>query len=1220
MKRILGLDLGVASIGWAYLLLDESQPDNSSILNAGVRIVPLSTDENDEFTKGNAISKNRARTLKRSLRRGQHRYKLRKHLLRQALEPLGLLPDAALFALPALDLYALRDRAVRERISLPELGRLWFHLNQKRGYRDSRKGGQAEEEKESDYLGKIRERHRLLRAQGQTVGQHLYDLVQADPLARLKQRIFYRQDYEAEFDQIWETQQPHYPDVLTGAFRRRVRDFIIYYHRPLKSQKGLVGECQFERLTVTDKKTGKTREMGYKVAPRSSPLFQVCRLWQDVNKVDVYHKKVTRIALTLAQKQDLFEYLTHNVRLSKSDLLKRLGYLGRDYTVNVDSHLTGNVTRLKLAEAFEKAGVSRPDLLDFTLPVRTTEFTDRETGEVTQYPIVDSACERLPHYQLWHLLHSEDQPTRIAAVLERNFGFTAEQAQVVSNVSLIQDFSNLSARAIRRLIPYLQQGMLYSDACEAAGYNHSASLTTAENEARPLAERLTILPKNSLRQPVVEKIVNQTINLVNAMLADPELGRPDEVRVELARELKQNIKQRQNTQKNMAERERDNKKYIDILQKEYGLTRVPRRILERYRLWIEQNKQSPYTGRPIEFGEVIRGGGYDVDHIIPQSRLFDDSLNNRVLVEREENDAKGDLTAYEFMQTKGAGALQGYLERVQNFPKGKRAKLLTPSEGYEFPDDFIERQLRQTQYITKTVKSLLGQVCRTVTVTSGTVTDYLRETWGLEDVMQNLNFDEYERAGRVEEIWGKDQHGNPKKFLRIKDWSKREDHRHHAVDSIVIAATSQSIIQKLNTLNADYQTRRQVWEKSRRFPLPWPTFIVEAYRAIDGILVSFKAGKRVAVRSKNKKTGQVTIAPRGFLHKETVYGRINFHGSESEFQDDYFVPLTPRFNPALLPNVTKPHIRQLLAERLAQFGNDPKKAFSKLDQNPIWFDAAQTRQLVKVPVYQTEFVVRYTLDGNFKAADAEYIVDEGVKRVVKERLARFGNDPKKAFREEAGLIWMNEAKGICVKSVRCRSGYNDLEPLHVSVEGKTLPNHARRMNPDAQPVDFVVTRNNHHLAVYRGTDGKLRDEMVTLWTAVERKQQDLPIIWQHHPELGELVISLQLNELFVFNLTSEELDEAVANENHRLIGKNLFRVQKMTKKASGGLDLYFRRHTETSVSDEAPKKSEESGEETESGETLSRRLGKVIIVKSLANLTGIKVRLDTLGRITRVGA
>lgn len=1199
-RRILGLDLGVASIGWAYLLADETNAENSQILHVGVRIVPLTTDENDEFTKGNAISKNRARTLKRSLRRGQHRYKLRKHLLRKALRPLGMQPDAALFALTTEELYGLRDRAARERVSRPELGRILFHLNQKRGYRDSRKGGQSEEEKESDYLGKITERHRLLQEQGLTVGQYLFRLIQEDPHVRLKQRIFYRHDYEAEFDKIWETQQPHYPDVLTPALRRHLRDHIIYYHRPLKSQKGLVGECRFERFRFTDKTTGKTREAGYKVAPRSSPLFQVCRIWQDVNKLTVFHKKVTPIALTLAQKQDLFEHLTHNPRLGKSDLLKRLGYAGRDYSVNIDSHLTGNVTRLKLAEAFEKAGVNRPDLLEFPLTVREGRFVDKETGELLYtYPIVDEACERLPHYRLWHLLHSEDQPERIAAVLHRNFGFTPEQAQVVSNVSFTQDFSNLSARAIRRLIPHLQQGLMYSEACEAAGYNHSDSLTNEQNAERVLEDRLKILPKNSLRQPVVEKIVNQTINLVNAILSDPELGRPDEIRVELARELKQNIKKRKSIQERNSILERENKAHLQTLQKEFKLnyTRA-QALLKKYRLWLEQGRRSTYTGDNISFWEVVKGGGYDIDHIIPQSRLFDDSMLNLVLVEREINAAKGDLTAYEYMQSRGPGEFEAYLERVSSYDERKRKKLLTPSKGYPMPEDFINRQLVQTQYISKTVTGLLRTVCRNVTVTSGGITSFLRKTWGLEKVIQSVNFEEYRRVGRVEEVEKYDRFGEVcGTEWRIKDWSKREDHRHHAVDAIVIAATKQAMINRLNSLS-QVPTGRKTLQRED-FREPWPSFVADAQRAIENILVSFKAGKRVAVRSKNKQTGQVTIAPRGFLHKETVFGRILFHGGEDEFKDEYFVPLSTRFDPTLLPRVTKPYIRQLLAERLAQFGNDPKKAFKSLDQNPVWLDRDHTERLVKVPVYKPEFVVRYKLDGNFKAADAEYIVDEGVKRAVKERLAHFGNDPKKAFREENGPIWLNEAKGICVKSVRCRTGLSDLEPLHVAVGGQTLPGRMRRQYAHADPVDFVSTRNNHHVAIYRKPDGGLHEEVVSFWEALERRQQGLPIIQKTLPEHGwPLVVSIQQNEMFVFGLDREALEDAIARKDWALISKHLYRTQKIATSY-----YVFRRHRETKLEDDL----------------LSREIGKFVRVQSLERMTGIKVRLDVLGRIVRVG-
>jgi CRISPR-associated endonuclease Csn1 len=145
MKKVLGLDLGSSSIGWALVHQPEIESEKYHIAGMGVRIIPLSKDDADEFTKGNAISKNADRTLKRGVRRSMHRYKMRKQFLAKVFQSLDIMPQKELFMLSALELYGLRDKAVKEQITLHELARILFHLNQKRGYKSNRKANNDDE-------------------------------------------------------------------------------------------------------------------------------------------------------------------------------------------------------------------------------------------------------------------------------------------------------------------------------------------------------------------------------------------------------------------------------------------------------------------------------------------------------------------------------------------------------------------------------------------------------------------------------------------------------------------------------------------------------------------------------------------------------------------------------------------------------------------------------------------------------------------------------------------------------------------------------------------------------------------------------------------------------------------------------------------------------------------------------------------------------------------
>ena len=277
------------------------------IAGMGVRIIPLSKDDADEFSKGNAISKNASRTLKRGVRRSMHRYRMRKQFLSAVFQALDMMPAKELFTLSAIELYGLRDKAVKEQITLQELARIFFHLNQKRGYKSNRKANNDEENtaivaksdentsehdepkklKKKGYLDLIADREVYVKEQ--TIGQYFYHELLKNRFYRIKENIFMRKSYENEFDQIWEIQQQFYPDILTEANKNRIRNEIIYYQRPLKSQKGLVSVCTFEGKMYNDKRCGYSKEVfsGPKVVAKSSPLFQVSKIWQELNNVEI---------------------------------------------------------------------------------------------------------------------------------------------------------------------------------------------------------------------------------------------------------------------------------------------------------------------------------------------------------------------------------------------------------------------------------------------------------------------------------------------------------------------------------------------------------------------------------------------------------------------------------------------------------------------------------------------------------------------------------------------------------------------------------------------------------------------------------------------------------------------------------------------------------------------------------------------------------------------
>ena len=1068
MKKILGLDLGVATIGWAMTHEDD---ENFEILGMGTRIVPYNLNnqtELSEFQQGKSYTTNQNRRIKRGARVNASRYKLRKYQLGKFLKKNEMFPADELFRLDAVSLYGLRGKAIKEQISLQEIGRIFFHLNQKRGYRSSRKTGQNDK---SAYLSNIKYLEAQLIDSQQTVGEFFFENLAQNPHFQVKKKILYRHNYIAEFEQIYETQAKFYPAVLTAENLIILRDKIIYFQRPLRSQKGTVSECRYEK--------------NFKAAPKSSPLFQLSKIWQAVNSLLFEDKYGNPTPLTLAQKQMIVAELDKTDKLSEAKIRKMLGISG-EYKLNI-KELQGNLTKIKL----QKILADRPNLLLFD------DYTN---------------LDEQPLYRIWHLLYSVDEEEVVHRKLqEKPFELTSEQAQYLAeNISFPQGYGSLSSKALKKIMPYLEQGQIYSTACESAGYRHSDFETTAEKEARTLLPELALIKKNSLRNPIVEKIVNQVINVVNAIIKDPTLGRPDEIRIELARHLKDNAERRRQTEINNKEAEKRYKIYEAEIREEFPhFKRVSRKDIEKYRLWLEFGGISPYE--PAKYIDVkqLFSGEYEVEHIIPKARLFDDSFTNKTLARRAINQKKNDQTAFDFMESLSQQELHDYKELISNakISRGKREKLLMTAE--QIPDDFIGRQLRETQYITKTVKELLGGICRDVTTTTGGITDYLRHDWGLDSILQDLNWAKYEAANQVEDYIEEHADGKQHRKKRILNWTKRDDHRNHAVDALVVACTKQSHVQQLNKLNQLYTNQKDLKESGRKFKKPHEHLTAIAKEAVSNILISYKAGKKVGTWKKNKKTGAVTLVPRGALHEETIYGKLN-----------------------------------------------------------------------------NKYTVRYELGISFDKTDT--IIDEQVKKLVNERLEKNGNDPRKAFKNlENEPIWWNEAQGIKTVKVKCWANLKNAETL--------------RTNADNEGIAFVKLGNNHHVAIYEDVNGDRSDKVVSLWEAVERKKQGLPIIDRNSNDDLKFILSMQINELFVFDMTKEQLELLISEKKYKVISKNLFKVQSLATK-----NYFFRLHHDSTKI---------GNKENEVSQMQAKQLNLIKIIQTVDNMTGIKVKINHLGRI-----
>ena len=968
-------------------------------------------------------------------------------------------------------------------------------------------------------------------------------------------------------------QRVFYPELLTDALIGRIRDRIIFYQRPLKSCKQLVSFCEFEkkekviRVKHTYKEgvqelVEKTITIGPKVAPKSSPIFQVCKVWESIHNIRLYHLDGTERKLEQEEKQKLFDYLQRNDKLSLTVLRKELKIKPKD-KLWCDKLLVngigGNTTATILRKAL-KGYEQYEGLLRFNLTTRDSHEVD-EDGVIR--PIIDESYQNEPLYKLWHILYSIEDRAEMRSALIGQLGIKAEDLDnglmdALYKIDFVkQGYGNKSAKFICKLLPHLQEGKMYSEAAEAAGMRHSDSMTAQERDERNLLEEIPLLQKNALRQPVVEKVLNQMINLVNALKR--EHGEIDEVRVELARELKMSREEREKATKNNSSREKENKAIAERIT-EYGLTPTKSRI-QKYRLWQESAESCIYCGKRVDVVQFLRGEETEVEHIIPKSILFDDSLSNKACACRSCNQEKGNRFAMEYIQAKGWE--QDYIKRVDSLfhdkkiSYSKRQRLLMLPK--DLPEDFIERHLRLSQYIAREAQGILRKGIRLVSASEGGVTAKLRQLWGYDNILRDLNLERYRSMGETEVVTVEHRDGQ-RTDERIKDWSKRKDHRHHAVDALIVACTRQSYIQRLNRVNAEadrqemdaFIKEQQEQKPSKKEKLSllehWlirqPHFTTkEVMKHVEEILISFRPGKRTVTRGRNvyKRSGKTDVQrgvliPRGALSEETIYGTIQLHRKDrsgTELVRSYVkrIPLS-KVNPSNVKNIVDSQIRKVVQAALL------------------------------------------SLSGRKGVLPTELYLDDSRRRVV--------------------------------RSVRCLVRSSTLIPI--------------RFNADGEAVGFTKPGGNHHVALYRDGVGNIRESVVPFFRAVERARYGIPMIISDpskareqaraNPNLPESVLLslpeedwqleeiLQGDEMFLLGMTDEAIDRAMETKDYTTLGRHLYRVQSL---AAG--DYMFRYHLDTTL----------DGKDNVGSIPKSYRIQGL---KTYRKLNPRKVKIDLLGRIS----
>jgi CRISPR-associated endonuclease Csn1 len=817
--RRLGLDIGTNSIGWCLI------EDDRRIVDIGVRI--FSDGRDPQSGTSLAVDRREAR----SARRRRDRYIGRRSAFLEALVEHGLMPadadEAKLVA--ALDPYVLRSKALDEALTPHEIGRALFHLNQRRGFKSNRKA----ERKTGDDDGKIASGARAL---DQAMAEDGADTLGQFLARRETKRVrmdgenqdydFYpqRRHVEYEFQRIWEEQAKHHPALLTETARAALHR-ILFFQRPLKTQE--VGICTF---LSTEQRLAKAH-----------PLFQQRRLYEEVNQLEVTTPGEANRKRMLDQRNTLILKLRDKKAVSFDSLARVIG--------------------LEPDQSFNKASATRTQLAGDE--VRAALSDKKRFGTDWHHKTIDE------QWTIVERLMDEEDPDALHAFLTQDCGLDEAHAAATARTSLPEGYGRLGQTATARILTELQAEVItYDEAVRRCGWHHSDHRTGEILPQLPYyGELLTRdIPPGSqdpsdppekrwgkITNPTVHIGLRQLEKLVNAIIAVH--GRPDEIVVELARELKLNEKDKEEhnrrIRKDTADAVARSKK---LTQEGFPDTGANRMLL---RLWEELNpgnpldRRCPYCGNPIGIRALFDSeGGADIDHIIPYSRSLDDSAGNKVVAHRSCNRAKGNRTPYEKWGQDEArwdviATQVGRLHKSKQWRFGPDAMARVEKDG-----GFLARQLTDTQYLSRLAGRYLGSLYPTkddgsVYVIPGRMTAMLRRLWGLNDILLDHNIVD-------------NKHSNAPK--------NRLDHRHHAIDAAVVAVTTRGLMQRI-ARTAGLAEDKNLDRLFEGLDQPWEGFRDQLRDRLLAVTVSHKPD-----HGRKGKPAPDRDTTAGRLHNDTAYG------------------------------------------------------------------------------------------------------------------------------------------------------------------------------------------------------------------------------------------------------------------------------------------------------------------------------------------------------------
>ena len=975
-KYRFGLDVGTNSLGWSVLELNNKDAP-CRIESAGVRIFSDGRNLKDKTTL------KASRRVARSARRRRDRFLQRQKSLINRLKKAELFPmeEGAMKKLQGLNPLKLRAEALEKELHPHHIGRALFHLNQRRGFKSNRKD-RSEETTSGKVSKSIRlllegmnlissqlskEEYKKLSGEGKKKARQKEAQDRRDALTKLfdnKKRTYgaflwkrqqkrkgtrarpgvgedgklydiypQRELYEDEFKKIWETQKAYHSNLMTDEAQKEIFD-AIFRQRPLKAQE--VGKCSY--LSKENR------------AYKAMPSFQRYRIYQEVNNLEWG---------TWKGKKRLIDYPKARDRIVK--------------LLEIVESKNGLLVWSKMKKALKEIKVIDEDVNDVNFNFETPKrkgFEGNLTTKVMQHE--DCVGQQWNEWSLEKqdefigiILDDKKDDNTVKEKLKKKFKLPDFSANKCIEVSLPSGTANVSLKAARLIMDKMKNQMLIQTRAVFEVEKENSDFKSHLTRDGELLDRLPyygeafqdgrhIIPGSmkeedrhddlkyfgGVTNPTVHIALNQIRHVVNELIL--RYGHPHSIAIELGRDLPAGEEQRREIEKEQKKNQDENKKIDEELKKEGHSVNRENRL--KYKLWKELDKnpcgrQCPFSGKPISICDLFNGN-IEIEHLLPFSKSLDDSRANKILCTRKANKDKGNRTPFEaFGDSPNDYSWNEIFKRVKNLPQAKQWRFQEDAwEMWYRESDFLGRHLNDTRYIGRLTKEYLEYICpfNKIDVLTGRLTALLRKYWGLNSVLSDKN-----------------------DTVKKKN---RDDHRHHAVDAIVIGMTDRSILQKVSTaaakaenLSVEYLFEKD--KKSGRSTIdPWKNFRDDAVGVVQKIIVSHKPNlKKVTKESTD-----------GKLHRETAYGIISGPDKQGLYETVVRWPVEK------FVEKDKPHKKRIEAIRDEYLKREFLKAFDTGGREAFLALAKKKNiRSIRFTKNRTVFLVKLKEKDKFKAYESD---------------------------------------------------------------------------------------------------------------------------------------------------------------------------------------------------------------------------------------------------------